>query len=481
MHQRDPDLGFLREVYPKLLKWHRWWFPHRDGNHDGLLEWGTETGELQNAKFESGLDDSPMFDDGKMRGPNMDLDATDLNGLYAMDAEYLSRIAHAIGLNQDSATLKAESSEMAKRMNAKLWNEAAGAYCYRYWTPQHATETVSAASAFTAEGQPGFLGEYFQGRDLQGAPQLRHDPDINFDWPNGPMEGFGPNNYCARWTSNFTAPKTGDYEFEASSDDGCRVWLDDKQILDGWSIHGTTKYVSSPIHLKAGQEHKFKMEYFQAEGGATASLAVRRIRNEMPGAVFSERQSPLNFYPLIVGAPSKAEARRTLDLFFRKDRFGGEYVCPTISRNDPAYPLQGYWRGTIWGPTSYLTYQGLRRYATGAEMIDYAEKSVRLFMKNWNHDGTCHENFNAMTGWGRSDPHYTWGALLCLVGLEQLCDTDAGGNILLNGTSGRHIKIHNLRIHGRLFDVKIEPKRAILTSKGAVVAVARGKVLKVRI
>ena len=41
---------------------------------DEVLEWGTETGNLQDAKYESGLDDSPMFDDGKMVGPNMDLD-----------------------------------------------------------------------------------------------------------------------------------------------------------------------------------------------------------------------------------------------------------------------------------------------------------------------------------------------------------------------------------------------------------------------
>lgn len=481
INQRETDPAFLREVYPKLLKWHRWWFQHRDGNHDGLLEWGSETGDLQNAKYESGLDDSPMFDDGKMNGATMDMDATDLNGLWAMDAEYLAKIAEKIGLKGDAAELNSERQTMAQRMNRRLWNEAVGAYCYRYWTPKHETDTLSPTAVFSAEGQPGFLGEYFQGRELKGEPQIRHDTGIDFNWAKGPMDGFGPNNYSIRWTADFTTPKTGLYEFEATTDDGCRVWLDDKRIIDAWTIHGATSYDAIPIRLKAGEKHKFRMEYFQAEGGASASLSVRRIVEEKPGIVFSPRLSPLNFYPLIAGNPSHVQSRRALDLFFRTDRFGGAFVCPTISRNDQAFPAQGYWRGTIWGPTSYLTYQGLRRFATQQELIDYAEKSVRLFMKNWINDGTCHENFNAMTGWGRSDPHYTWGALLCLVGLEQLCDTDVEGRVVLNGVSGRHVKIHNLRIGGKLYEVLIEPRKATLRRNGKVVGVARGKIASVRI
>jgi len=360
-------------------------------------------------------------------------------------------------------------------MDNLLWNDSIGAYCYRYWQPKYANEDIP-VGAFSADGQPGFKGEYFHGRDLKGDAEVRHDAAIQFNWAKGPLDGFGANDYSVRWTADFIAPKAGPYEFEATSDDGCRVWLDDKKIIDGWSVHGSTTYDSPRIRFKAGEKHRFRMEYFQADGGAEATLAVHRIASDKPGIKFSPRISPLNFYPLMVDAPSKARARRTLDLFFRPDRFGGKTVCPTISRNDSAFPAQGYWRGTVWGPTSYLTYQGLRRYATDREMVDYAEKSVALFMKNWNEDGSCHENFNAITGWGRSDPHYTWGALLCLVGLEQLCDTDANGRIVLNGASGRHIKIHNLRIGGRLYDVTIEPNKAVLTQKGQVIAVARGKI-----
>lgn len=487
MYLREPDIAFLKDVYPKLLRWHRWWLDkkgpggrvNRDGNGDGLLEWGSTTGVLQNAKYESGLDDSPMFDDGQMDGPNMTSDATDLSALWAMDAVYLAKIAEKIGEHTQAAQLREQASDMAHRMDRLMWNDAVGAYCYRYWSPRRQVESYPLPAVLTSAGAPGLTGDYFEGQDLQGAPKTRHDGDVNFDWQQGPIDGIGHNNFSARWTGEFTAPKKGPYVFSVTSDDGCRLWLDDDKVLDGWSVHGATTYDSHPVSMEPGEKHRLRLEYFQAEGGASVKLSVARIMTETPGAVFSSRLSPLNFYPLMVDAPSKARARRTLDLFFRHDEFGGQYVCPTISRSDPAYPAQGYWRGTTWGPTSYLTFQGLRRYATDAEMTDYAGKSVALFMKNWNHDGTCHENFNSITGWGRSDPHYTWGALLCLVGLEQLCDTTEEGKITLNGASGRHIKVHNLRIFGKLYDLTVEPHSAALTRGGKIVAAARGRLASV--
>ena len=56
--------GILEDTFNRLLKWHQWWMPNRDGNGDGLLEWGSdlieeapgfETHTLRAAMFESGL------------------------------------------------------------------------------------------------------------------------------------------------------------------------------------------------------------------------------------------------------------------------------------------------------------------------------------------------------------------------------------------------------------------------------------------
>jgi glycogen debranching enzyme len=171
MFQRSPDRAFLQEVYPKLLKWHRWWFtprgpglpPNRDGNRDGLLEWGTATGDVQNARYESGLDDSPLYDDATMSGPNMTMDSVDLSAMWAMDADYLARIAEALGFKQDAASLRLDREEMAKRINAKLWNPAIGVYCYRYWTPRRPVIALTDPNLFATSDGPGFRGRYYSG------------------------------------------------------------------------------------------------------------------------------------------------------------------------------------------------------------------------------------------------------------------------------------------------------------------------------
>jgi glycogen debranching enzyme len=98
------------------------------------------------------------------------------------------------------------------------------------------------------------------------------------------------------------------------------------------------------------------------------------------------------------------------------DEFWGEWVIPSIARNDPAFHDQDYWRGRIWGPMNYLVYLGLRNYSDAVTRSTFAEKSYALFLKEWKENGHVHENYNAIAGTGddvsSSDRFYHWGALL---------------------------------------------------------------------
>jgi glycogen debranching enzyme len=98
------------------------------------------------------------------------------------------------------------------------------------------------------------------------------------------------------------------------------------------------------------------------------------------------------------------------------DEFWGEWVIPSIERNDPAFHDQDYWRGRIWGPMNYLVYLGLRNYGQPEVRREFAQKSYNLFLKEWAEKGHVHENYNAITGTGddvnSSDRFYHWGALL---------------------------------------------------------------------
>jgi hypothetical protein len=139
---------------------------------------------------------------------------------------------------------------------------------------------------------------------------------------------------------------------------------------------------------------------------------------------FSPRFSPTNFYPLLAGAAAPSQARRMMDEhFLNPERFGGEWVLPSIARDDPAYSEQHYWRGRIWAPMNFLVYLGLRRAGLRDEAKLLAEKSSALLLKEWRSHGHIHENYHADTGQGcgydHSDRFYHWGALLGLIALRE--------------------------------------------------------------
>ena len=135
----------LERAFPVLSRWHAWWMPHRDGNHDGLLEWGSDSvpgyrddwqsNNMQAAMYESGLDNSPMYDEAvyNPQTHTMELADVGLNALYAMDAWALSEIARELDQPTLSQNFATEYAEMAQRINAEMWSDEAGIYLNKHW------------------------------------------------------------------------------------------------------------------------------------------------------------------------------------------------------------------------------------------------------------------------------------------------------------------------------------------------------------
>ncbi len=139
---------------------------------------------------------------------------------------------------------------------------------------------------------------------------------------------------------------------------------------------------------------------------------------------FSHRISPTNFYPLIAHAATQEQA----EIMFRKnfynpDKFGGEWVMPSITRSDTGYKDNEYWRGRIWAPMNFLVYLGMCNYNLPAESKDLSDKSMNLLMNEWLTKHHVHENYNAETGDGddvqSSNAYYHWGALLGMIRMIQ--------------------------------------------------------------
>lgn len=134
---------------------------------------------------------------------------------------------------------------------------------------------IPAARLLTADGKPGGLsGEYFQGQDLTHSVATRTDPQVDFNWTAGPLPGLGPENFSARWTGFVQAQEAGDYVFETQGDDGIRLWIDDKPLVDDWTVHALATDTAT-VHFAANSRHKIRMEYFQNTRDAVARLLWR--------------------------------------------------------------------------------------------------------------------------------------------------------------------------------------------------------------
>lgn len=118
----------------------------------------------------------------------------------------------------------------------------------------------------------GLKGEYFNNRNLSGSPvATRIDSSLQFDWKGGPIAGIGHDDFSVRWTGQIHPAVTGKYVFTVSVDDGCRLYIDDKLIVDHW-VDGAEVLVSGSVLLEGGKAHNMKLEYYQAKGAATVRL-----------------------------------------------------------------------------------------------------------------------------------------------------------------------------------------------------------------
>jgi beta-glucosidase len=139
----------------------------------------------------------------------------------------------------------------------------------------------------------GLKGEYFRGRDFSGEPVLtRTDARIAFRWDRGsptddlvaqgqlPADRALPNdNFCIRWTGQIIPPVSGRYELTVGANDGFRLFIDGKQVIDNWALNPRMQSKSAFVDLEAGKPHDIELEYFEDNRDAEVRLAWR-----LPGA-----------------------------------------------------------------------------------------------------------------------------------------------------------------------------------------------------
>jgi len=132
-------------------------------------------------------------------------------------------------------------------------------------------------------GEHGLRAEYFANRSLTGTPAfVRRDSSILFEWamgspdPSLPLEGFS-----IRWTGALKPDVSGEYLLGAATDDGVRLWLGGKLLIDSWYDRGAL-LDRTTVFLETGKTYALKIEYYENSGWAYAGLVWQLRTGEDP-------------------------------------------------------------------------------------------------------------------------------------------------------------------------------------------------------
>ena len=125
VYQLNKDKSFLAELYDPLVRWNSWWFGLNDDDADGLAQY--------NHPFSSGLDDSPLWDEG------MPVESPDLNTYLCLQMEALARMAEQLGKLDEAAMWERRSDALLRRMLEDFYDPEAGLF---WATKDHQPITV---------------------------------------------------------------------------------------------------------------------------------------------------------------------------------------------------------------------------------------------------------------------------------------------------------------------------------------------------
>ncbi len=158
-----------------------------------------------------------------------------------------------------------------------------------------ATPLIEAAYLRPSADAPerGLRGAYFRTPDLSGTPALvRTDAQIGFRWDRGsptdnllargeaaPGQGIPNDGFSIRWQGQLLPPVSGRYRIEAAADDGFRLYVDGKRVLDHWVDSDRLRSDGVDLDLQAGRAYELTLEYYDAQRDAGVRLGWR-----MPGA-----------------------------------------------------------------------------------------------------------------------------------------------------------------------------------------------------
>ncbi len=156
---------------------------------------------------------------------------------------------------------------------------------------------------------------------------------FKFHWATGsPAENFPADLFSNRWTGYLVSPVSGKYSISLSSNDGGRLYLDDKLIVDVWDDHATLTGAAI-IELKANEPRKIRVDHYESRGNADLVLGWRLLEdNILQKAAETAKNADIAIVFAGLSDAVEAESRDRTDLNLPKEQVD---LIQAVARANP--------------------------------------------------------------------------------------------------------------------------------------------------
>lgn len=99
-------------------------------------------------------------------------------------------------------------------------------------------------------------------------------PRLDYVWYQPKIKGVPQSRFAVHAKGRVSLPEGSSYELRAISDDGVRVWLDGKLVIDHWAPHESDAGVDR-VAVPAGA-HELEVQYYQVDGWTELRVEIAR-------------------------------------------------------------------------------------------------------------------------------------------------------------------------------------------------------------
>ncbi|WP_286261191.1 alpha-glucosidase [Thalassotalea atypica] len=364
------DIAFIEEMFPKLQRYHQWWYRNRDHNKNGLVEYGAtkhryHNDEQGNLKFKVQY----TTPDRATKAALTPCQLIEQSWYQCTGIELYQEIIAQANYNDIDIGVQHGAAWESGMDNAArfgfITNEQLNAYARNHYQGD------------IKEARKDWQVEFFENRDEQGQ-----------------LLGFSINQESVELNSYLAHEKL--------------LLSKMATLLQQFELAKHYEISANALALRVNQCFFDDVSGFYYDRKITKSNG--KTSNKCNGELLTKRgRGPEGWSPLWANIADKDKAEKVKNVMLNEQEFNTKIPLGTASLSNPAYDPDIYWRGRVWLDQVYFGLIALDNYGYQTHVKHLISKLL-VNAEGLSKKGAIRENYNPETGAVQGANNFSWSA-----------------------------------------------------------------------